>query len=307
MAESCAADTVESPVPAPPAGRPAVGRSSLVELEVAALSHPGKVRPDNEDHYLVGRFDRAFRPLLTTLPAGSLPEATAETAYVLLVADGMGGHAAGEVASRTAVEVLVDLVLETPGWLMRLDDEGIREVIRRMDRRLRLIADALAERALADARLFRMGTTMTVACSLGEDLLLTHVGDSRAYLFRGGELRRLTKDQTLAQDLADRGYMPPEAVASHPLRHSLTSALSADRSPARIDFDQVRLEDGDVILLCTDGLTEMVPDAALAEALRRAGPVGDACQTLVDQALAAGGKDNVTVILGRYRLPDEGS
>src|SRR5438552_4059266 len=109
----------------PPAPRP-VGHSSLVELEVAALSHQGKVRPNNEDHYLVARLDRAFHPLLSNLPSGALPATAAETAYALLVADGMGGHAAGEVASRTAIQILVDLVLETPDWRMRLDEEGSR-------------------------------------------------------------------------------------------------------------------------------------------------------------------------------------
>src|SRR5262245_3097496 len=304
MAENRVEDTIELPVPGPSAVPLPVGHSSLVGLEVAGLSHQGKVRPNNQDHYLVARFDRAFRPLLTNLPAGTLPEQTAETAYGMLVADGMGGHAGGEVASRTAVQVLVDLVLDTPGWLMRLDREGVQEVMRRMEGRLNRIADALAERALADSSLFGMGTTLTIACSLGADLLLTHVGDSRAYLFRRGELRQLTHDQTLAQDLADRGYLPREAVASHHLRHSLTSALTADEGPAQIDFDLVRLEDGDVVLLCTDGLTEMVKDSAVAEALQQAGPMEDACRTLIDLALAAGGKDNVTVVLGRYRLPD---
>ena len=305
MANNQADDTVEIPG-ARAVGRPPVGRSRLVEVEMAAHSHVGKVRKINEDHYLVARLDRAFSPLLTNLPPGALPPATGETAYGMLVADGIGGYSGGEVASRTAVQVLVDLVLDTPDWVMRLDSETAQEVRRRMERRLGQITDVLAERALGDANLAGMGTTMTVACSVGADLILTHVGDSRVYLFRQGEVRRLTRDQTLAQALADGGQLPQEAVATHRLRHALTSALTADQLPMRIDFDVVRLEDGDVVLLCTDGLTEMVPESAVAEVLRRAGPVEEACRALVDLALAAGGKDNVTVVLGRYRLPPAG-
>jgi protein phosphatase len=261
------------------------------------------VRPNNEDHYLVARFDRTFRPLLSNVPAENWPSPAAETAYALVVADGLGGCAAGEVASRTAIEALLELVLDTPDWYMRLDEEGFREVMRRMERRTQRLADFLAEKARGDAGLAGMGTTMTAACSLGADLLVTHVGDSRAYLFRGGELRRLTRDQTVAQEMADRGELSQEEVATHRLRHVLTSAVTAVGGPSRIDLYPERLADGDVLLLCSDGLTEMVSDEAVADVLRQGGPMTGACRALLDMALAAGGRDNVTVVLGRYRLP----
>jgi protein phosphatase len=277
--------------------------SSLVEVDLGALSHPGKVRTNNEDHYFVARFDRSMRPLLTNLSLVDLPDSTTEAAYGLLVADGMGGHAAGEVASRTAISVLVDLVLRSPDWIMRLDEQGIQMVLRRMEQRLRQVQLALAERARADARLSGMGTTLTLACSFGADLLLAHVGDSRAYLHRRGQLRQLTRDQTVAQELLDSGAIRPEEAATSPLRHVLTGALAATGSKVRVELNPWRLADGDQLLLCTDGLTDMVPNAAVAEALRQPGSAADACRTLVDLALEAGGKDNVTAVLCRYHIP----
>src|SRR5262249_3777304 len=144
-----------------------------------------------------------------------------------------------------------------------------------------------------------MGTTMTVACSLGIDLFVTHVGDSRVYLCRQGHLHQLTRDHTLAQSLADRGVIPHEEVATHRLRHVLTRALGG-KGEVEADVQRARLEDKDQLLLCTDGLTNMVDDAAIEAVLREAPTAGGACEALVERALKNGGKDNVTVVLARY-------
>lgn len=278
--------------------------SSRVQVDLGALSHAGKVRQNNEDHYLAARFDRSMRTLLTNLPAGSVPDRSAETAYGMLVADGMGGHAAGDFASETAIRVLVDLVLHTPDWIMRLDDDLIREVMKRMDGRFRQVRETLTALTREDPNLAGMGTTLTLACSLGADMILVHVGDSRVYLHRQGQLHRLTRDHTRAQQLADAGAIRPDEVARHPLRHVLTNALVTEGGEARTDLDQLLLMDGDRILLCTDGLTEMVEDAAIAETLDREESAQDACNALVEKALAAGGTDNVTVVLCHYRFPE---
>jgi serine/threonine protein phosphatase PrpC len=303
MEDESVVDTQELPVlPSQNSGPDTI--SSLVEVDLGGLSHPGKVRLNNEDQFFVARFDRTMRALLTNLPEGEYPASSAETAYGMLVADGMGGHAAGEIASRTAVSVLLDLVLRTPAWIMRLDDEGVEEVHRRMEQRLQIIQDTLTERAHADPELFGMGTTLTLAWSLGADLLLVHVGDSRAYLLRQGELHQLTVDQTIVQEMVKAGDLTPQEAAKHRLRHMLTGALSSDGRKAPVEFHRYRLEDGDQVLLCSDGLTEMVPDTKLAEVLRNPGASADACRILVDLALEAGGKDNVTVVVARYRIPE---
>lgn len=297
-------DTAELPAsPEEPAREPA-GASSLVEVDLAALSDPGKVRRNNEDHYMAARFDRTMRTLATNLPEGEVPMRYAETVYALLVADGVGGAAAGEIASRTAVQELVDLVLETPDWIMRLDDQLAEEVLRRMEGRFQRIRERLVARAEADPSLRGMATTMTVACSLGPELMTMHVGDSRAYLLRrGGRLERLTRDQTMAQSLADSGAIRQDEVAHSPLRHVLTSALATRGAFVQVELKRWRLDDGDQLLLCSDGLTEMVPDEAIAHTLTGARSSTEACRKLVDLALEGGGKDNVTVALARYRIP----
>ena len=144
---------------------------------------------------------------------------------------------------------------------------------------------------------------MTLAGSVGADLIIAHIGDSRAYLLRAGKLLRLTRDQTLAQALADAGEIRPEQVATHPSRHVLTGAITTDVGEVPVELQQLRLSDGDQLLLCSDGLTEMASDAAIAGALDRAGSAEKACRALVDLALEGGGKDNVTAILARYRIP----
>jgi protein phosphatase len=277
--------------------------SSRVDIDLAGLSHPGKVRANNEDQFFAARFDRTMTTLVTNLRPGDYPASSAETTYGMLVADGMGGHAAGEIASRMAVTVLLDLVLRTPDWIMRLDEHAVQEAARRMRDRLQQIQTALVERANAEPYLAGMGTTLTLAVILGADLMLVHVGDSRAYLMRQGQFRQLTKDQTVIQELIDSGAVTPQDAARHRLRHMLTSALSTENRPISVEIRWLGLADGDQLLLCSDGLTEMVPDVKITEVLKQPGSAQAACQTLVDLALQAGGKDNVTVVLARYRIP----
>src|SRR5258705_714049 len=277
--------------------------SSLVQVDLAAMSHPGKVRSTNEDYYLVARLERAMRTMLTNLPAGSVPDRSVETGYGIVVADGMDGDVSGEIASSTAVEVLVDLVLRTPDWIMRFDETSVNEMLKRADQRFSALKETLIQKTKADPSLSGMGTTLTVAYSLGATLAIAHVRDSRAYLFRHGTLRRLTHDQTMADMLAEVGAIRHEDVASHPMRHVLLGAIATQGQTAKPELIHLTLVDGDQVLLCTDGLTEMVSDAEIGKVLTGSTSASEACRVLVDSALAAGGNDNVTVVLGRYRIP----
>jgi len=297
-------DSAEHPkIPAPGHGPPE-GVSSLVEVDLAGLSHQGRVRSNNEDHYFIARFDRSMRTVSTNLSAAAVPPRSTETAYGLLVADGIGGHAAGEVASRTAIAELVALALETPDWIMRFNEPALAgEVLKRMEKRFQKVHEILVEKAKVDPTLRGMGTTLTLACTLGADLLTAHVGDSRAYLFRKGRLERLTRDQTLAQSLADAGQITEEEAARHPSRHILTGAIATRGAFVQVELRHLELEDGDQLLLCSDGLTEMVPEQTIARTLSASESSVEGCRRLVDLALEAGGKDNVTVALGRYRIP----
>ena len=278
--------------------------SSKVQIDVAALSDPGKVRDRNEDHFYVARGGRRATTLVTNVPAADIPSQFQETAYLLVVADGMGGHAGGEVASRLAIATLINIILHAPDWIMRLDDEHAERLMDRAVARYRVIHEALQERARLDPELRGMGTTMTAAYSLGRDLFVAQVGDSRAYRFRDGTLQLLTRDQTHAQMLANEGLIRQQDVARHRLRHVLTSALGGLQSQLRTEIERTTLADGDRLLLCSDGLTDMVEDGEIAEVLGREARSEEACRQLVDRALANGGKDNVTVVLARYSMPD---
>jgi len=276
--------------------------SANAVVDIAALSHQGLVRSNNEDSFLALTLERRIRTLITNLPDPIFQD-YAEVAYGMIVADGMGGAAAGEVASRTAISVLIDLVIETPDWIMRLDEERANQILKRTDERIGKLATALAEAARINPGLSGMGTTLTLAASLGSDLLVAHVGDSRVYLFTEGQLVRLTKDQTMAQLLADLGVISADDLTTHHARHVLTSAITATGSKIEVELHHLGLASGDQLLLCSDGLTEMVADEDIKAILKEHNPVAQSCQALVDAALAAGGKDNVTVILAKYQLP----
>ncbi len=299
-------DTMEFPLPSVGVQEPHAF-SSRVHIDVAALSDRGKVREGNEDHYLVARGGRHIETLLTNIPEGEAPDHFDETGYILVVADGMGGAAGGEVASRMAIATLINIILHVPDWILRLDEEHAQKLMERAAKYYRQVNEALVERARLDPKLRGMGTTMTAAYSLGDDLFVAHVGDSRAYLFRDGRLQRLTRDQTQAQLMADAGAISQREVAHHRLRHVLTSALGGGNKDIRAEIQRLKLADGDRLLLCTDGLTDMMDDTAIAESLAREERSEVACRLLVDRALENGGKDNVTVVLAQYSIPDVGS
>lgn len=300
------ADTAEFADPANRRrGRPGP-YSSLVRVDLGGESHPGKVRPNNEDHFLVCRFGRFLEPVLTNLSPRAAPPRSEETGYGMAVADGVGGRAAGEEASRLAITSLVNLVLHTPDWILRPADGSLSdEVLRRAAERYDQVHEVLGLEAEAVPGLRGFGTTLTMAASLGRDLFLAHVGDSRAYLLRRGELRQLTRDHTVAEALAEAGLIDRADVAAHHMRHVLTQALGGHGQRVRADVSRVELEDGDRLLLCSDGLTDMVADVAVGETLGGDGTAQEVCRRLVDRALAAGGDDNVTAVVAVYHLPDE--
>jgi protein phosphatase len=203
-----------------------------------------------------------------------------------------------------AIATLINIVLHVPDWILRLDEEHAQRIMERAAERYRKVHEALQEKAKLDPALRGMGTTMTAAYSLGDDLFLAHVGDSRAYLFREGKLQLLTHDQTQAQLMADIGMISQKEVARHRLRHVLTSALGGMDKSVKVDLQRLKLLDSDRLLMCTDGLTDMVEDGAIARILASSPSSEEACRQLVELALENGGKDNVTVVLGRYSIPE---
>jgi len=285
-----------------PGGGPRRPYSSPLLVDSAGLSHRGRVRSDNQDHYLVARVGRSLDTLITSLPDGEVPNRFDETGYVMMVADGMGGAAAGEVASRMAISTLVNIFLDIPDWIMKLDDAGAEELMHRAVGYYRKVDEALTERAEAEPELSGMGTTMTVAYSIGRNLFVAHAGDSRAYLFRNGRLEQITRDHTHVQMMVDAGTITHEEAATHRLRHVLTNVLGGNAELTDVDIDRLALADRDRLLLCTDGLTEVVGDDEIAEILGRAKAPEIACRSLVDLALERGGPDNITIVAARFSL-----
>jgi PPM family protein phosphatase len=294
--------SANEPLPAA-ASAPPPALSSRVAIDVSALSHTGHRRANNEDHFLVAKVGRTLDTITTSLPPGDVPEHTEEINYVMIVADGMGGHAAGEVASRMAISALIRLALDVPDWILRVDEGYARQIADRSKSRVQKVGEMIVEQGERDPNLKGMGTTLTIARSLGRDLMVTHVGDSRAYLFRAGRLHHLTRDHTYAQLLVDIGELTPDEVASSRHRHVLTNALGGSSDEVQVDTDRVRLQDGDRVLLCSDGLTDLVDDEEITRILTASTASREACAQLVQRALEQGGRDNVTVIVAAYQLP----
>jgi protein phosphatase len=294
MAGATPPDTVDMPT--------APGPTPRVHVAFGAASHPGRVRAQNEDHYLVARLAKSMRVLATSLPGEPDTRFSDEEGYLMVVADGMGGAAAGEKASALAVASVEAFVLDTVKWFLHLGAREetalaaeLRTALERADR-------TVIERARADASLSGMGTTLTMAFSVGADLYIAHAGDSRAYLFRGGDLERLTSDHTLVQMLVDGGQLSSEAARHHPRRHVVMNVVGGPRPGLYAELHKVALADGDVILICSDGLTEPVDEPALAEALARHPKPDDTARELIRLALDGGGPDNVTVVVARYGI-----
>jgi protein phosphatase len=247
---------------------------------------------------MVMRIGRFLETVATSLPPGEVPERADEAGYALIVADGMGGHADGELASRMAISGLVKLVLAMPDWIFRLDASVTRDAAKKRSKgRVRRLNKLLIEHGRREQKSRGMGTTLTIARIMGDDLHLVHVGDSRAYLLREARLHRLTRDHTFVQLLIDSGQLSPEEGARSSARHMLVNALGGFNPDVEVDVDQLKLATGDRLLLCSDGLTDLVDDDAIREVLIERPGSADACRRLIDLALANGGRDNITAIV----------
>ena len=273
-----------------------------VVVRFGALSDPGRVRDRNEDQYLVAKLAKSMRVLAAGLPDEGRTHFADEEGYLFLVADGLGGEAAGELASAEAVRTVEDFMLNTVKWFLHLGSHEEHAALTDLKRALERADRVLIERARAESHLAGMSTTMTLVYSVGTDLFVVHAGDSRAYLLRRGELTRLTTDHTLVQVLVDSGAITPEDARSHPRRNVVLNALGGPREGVETELLKLQIEDGDAILLCSDGLTEVVPDPAIAHRLITRDDPASAARALVDDALEAGGPDNVTVVVARFTV-----
>jgi len=304
MGKASARKTTAPPGPPPILPESPVRFAQHVAVEAAGATHTGLVRTSNEDHFLISRIGRYFETVSTSLPAEDLPARADDATYSLIVADGMGGHAAGEVASRLAIRELIRLGLELPDWINRIDDRTRDAAASRAQGRIEKLNAMVIAGGEANPDLRGMGCTMTLARNLGRVLQISHVGDSRAYLLRAGRLHRLTRDHTYVQMLVDSGLMSKEEAATSTSKHILVNAVGGSNEEVHVDVERVPLANGDRVLLCSDGLTDLVDDDTIRTLLADAPTAADACQALTARALEAGGRDNITVIVAIYTWHD---
>ncbi len=283
--------------PVPPPAR--------VKVVSGAMTHPGKVRDNNEDHYLVARLAKSMKICQTSMDNQGETRFSDEDGYLMVVADGMGGAAAGERASALAVESVETFALNTLKWFLHLGKRDESVLVSELRQGLELADRAVVDEAEADSRLAGMGTTLTMAYCVGVHLYVVHAGDSRAYLFREGKLDQVTNDHTLVQLLIAGGTLRPEDARRHNRRNVVTNVIGGPSAGVHVEISKVRLFDGDILLLCSDGLTEPVEDALIADVLASADDPDSAARRLIELALEKGGPDNVTAIVARYSIEGE--
>ena len=279
--------------------------SSRINVDLYGMTDKGYIRTRNEDHFLIVRAGRALETVLTNIAEEqALPgELFEETGYGMVVADGVGSESAGEVASRQAIFTLMGLALHTPDWQFRWGPKERNTVMWRMKDRFRRVNAALLRDAAAHASQYGMCTTMTAVITNGADLIIGHIGDSRAYLLHNGKLMKLTRDHTVGERLVEDGTHEPNDPLVLELRSLLLQALGSREGECNPDVEDYLLHDGDQILLCTDGLTDMVAEDEIETVLNSSTSAKSSCRSLIDLALSNGGRDNVTVIVARYSIP----
>ena len=282
--------TVEIPVGAKPSDR---------EIDVFGLTHPGLVRKDNQDHFLLCTLHKTMHVWGTSLPAeAELPLRSERLAFVAMVADGVGGSAGGARASQQAIRTIADYVTQT-ALVYYAQDAGDEDAFLAALQESAEVAHR-AVQALAEPGPRRgAATTLTLGIYVWPRAYILQVGDSRAYVYRGGKLHRVTRDQTFAEDMVDRGALSATQASQSPLRNVLSSALGGAASTPVVT--RVTSSRDAVWLLCTDGLTKHVSDERIAEHLRDIRSSEQTCRALLQEALDGGGSDNVTALVGRIR------
>lgn len=246
-------------------------------MEAYAVTHTGKVRTNNEDSYFISR----------------------QTPSLFIVADGMGGHKAGEVASQMAVdEVCSYIQREMEGTMTpELIEEMLLSAVRSANAQV-------FEQSRSTLSLEGMGTTLTLLLVVDNVMYFAHVGDSRAYIVKNDTIEQVTKDHSLVGELVRAGTITEEQARVHPQKNILTNAVGTGLT-VKVDIVKRRVESG-LVLLCTDGLTNHVEDAEILNALNSDEPLSHLCEGLVREANEQGGQDNITVVAVKCSLSDEG-
>ena len=270
-----------------------------VAVTAYGISDKGRVRRANEDQFLIAELTKTMRIWQTSLPDRDAQFGD-ERGHLFLVADGMGGHEGGCEASALAVMAIQQFTLNTLKWFFEANTQEAQRVLAQFQTALREADARVHQEAEEHTNLSGMGTTVTLAYHLERQLCIVHVGDSRAYLYRDQGLQQLTRDHTVVAELVRTGAIEPQDVATHRFRHVITNVVGGTETGVKVEAHALEVQPGDWILLCSDGLTEMITADAVAAALQTLSDPEAVCRRLVAHANDAGGRDNITVVAVRF-------
>jgi serine/threonine protein phosphatase PrpC len=274
------------------------------ELDVFGITHTGLVRPVNQDHFLTAILGRDLTVLQTSL-GDRLPElpvipalpAQERAAFLAVIADGVGGSAQGEEASRLAVEEVTSYLARSLHAFYTVDPADDNTFRQALEEAARQSHEEILRRANDDTARSGMATTLTLWIGMWPSAWLLQVGDSRYYQLRGRELTQVSRDQTVAQELIDSGALTPDIAVHTPWAHVLSSALGGPTHAPTVTH--IRNDWNTVHLLCSDGLTKHVSDDRIRERLLAMTSARRVCEELLRDALDGGGRDNITIVVGR--------
>ena len=267
-------------------------------LRSFGLSDRGQKRESNEDCFAIAELARTIRVHKTNLPQPQT-SLSFQRGHVFLVADGMGGKEAGEIASELSVKTVEEFLLNSLRCFSNLRSSEEQGVLRELQEALRQADSRIFEETAKHPEWQGMGTTLTMAIVVDWRLFVAHAGDSRCYLYSGRKLQQLTQDHTVAAEMTRRGVISAERAAGHPWRHVVTNILGGKERGVQVELHSLELHSEDILLLCSDGLTEMVSEEQIAAVLQREHDPQRACERLVTEANRLGGRDNVTAVVAR--------
>lgn len=266
-------------------------------LDVYGLTHPGKVRTNNEDHFLVCSLHRKVEVYHTSLPNPSILGKTEGLAFLALVADGVGGAKAGEEASRIALEHVTRYVSQSLNCYYTSDPGDDDTFVRELEEAAMKVHAEISHESETDPDRKGMATTLTLWLGVGSSAYLMQVGDSRCYILQGDELIQISRDQTMAEEFVDAGVISRSDAAFNRWTNVLSSAIGGPQAAPKVT--RVSQSLGSIGLMCSDGLTRHVSDERIRERLLNMKSARECCESLLQDALDAGGEDNITIIAGR--------
>ncbi|HEX6575935.1 MAG TPA: protein phosphatase 2C domain-containing protein [Gemmatimonadaceae bacterium] len=283
---------------------PQIGRRPRdSELDVYGLTHPGKVRRNNEDHFLICALKKKVEVYHTSLPNPQDITQNQRVAMMALVADGVGGARAGEEASRIALEHVTRYVTEALECYYTSDPNDDRQFIGELGEAALKVHSEIAVESATDPARHGMATTLTLWLGIWPNAYLLQVGDSRCYSYRKGELIQMSRDQTMAEEFVQQGVFSRDDAAFKRWANVLSSAIGGPQAAPTVT--KVPQSWDSIGMMCSDGLTRHVSDARIKEVLGSIRSAKEGCERLLQDALDAGGEDNITVLIGRA-VPHEG-